>query len=232
MSPSGPPLEAREPLEIDPGLWSPDDLYHLHSSLIVPRPIAWVSTVSSAGLHNLAPHSYFNAICDDPPLVMFCVEGEKHTYINCLAGGEFVVNLVPLHLAKEMELTAVNMPETESEFRWAGLEPVPSRVVAPVRVKGAKACLECSLERTFDVGKRNHVIFGRVVHYFIDCSVWRKGRVDPELLGPLARLGGRYCEIGDIFKQSRPSWREVQTAANGDTLDLVVQSRSFREEAS
>lgn len=155
-----PPDSLEESLELDPRCWEPKHIYYLQSALIVPRPIAWVSTVSAEGFENLAPHSYFNAVCDDPPCVMFsddppCVmfsmEGETDTHFNIVATGEFVVNFVTPDLARKMEMTAVDFPAEESEFKWADVPRSSSRRVSPPRVAEARACLEC---RVSNLGQR------------------------------------------------------------------------------
>lgn len=225
MSPllNAPPKELQEDLELDPRHWSAKDIYRLQTALIAPRPIAWVSTLSLQGSDNLAPHSYFNGVSDDPPMLMFCIEGESDTYRNLHEVPEFVVNLVTLDLAEQMEITAVTIPSDESEFEWSGLGKVCSSRVQPRRVAEAKACLECKVDRILDVGTRNHMIIGEVVHYFVDHRVWRNGRVDPRIYQPLARLGGRYAALGDVFKMPRPSWDDVKNTEKVNAAALVVK---------
>ena len=217
-----PPDSLDESLEIDPRCWEPKDIYYLQSAVIVPRPIAWVSTVSADGFENLAPHSYFNAVCDDPPIVMFSMEGETDTYFNIMATGEFVVNFVTPELARKMEMTAVDFPAEESEFKWAGVPGSSSKRVSPPRVAEASACLECRVERVVDIGERNHVAFGTVVHYFVSREIWRNGRVDPRLFNPLCRLGTRYGVLGTMFRMNRPGWEVVRTMRQEDVLHLVT----------
>jgi flavin reductase (DIM6/NTAB) family NADH-FMN oxidoreductase RutF len=223
-----PPASLTAPLELNPSEWSPRDIYHLHAALIVPRPIGWISSVSTEGLHNLAPHSYFNAVCDEPPMVMFVVDGEHDTYRNVSTTKEFVVNLVSADLASAMELSAVDFPAEEDEFKWSGLETCLSRTVKPLRVKRSKACLECEVSQVMRVGQRNHMVIGTVRHYFVSDSVWRHGRVDPRLLDPLARLGGRYAELGAIFANSRPLWTTVRQAGPGTCVSLVDRTDAER----
>ena len=220
-TPKAPPDSLQEPLELDPDCWGLRDVYYLQSALIVPRPIAWVSTVSSEGVDNLAPHSYFNAVCDDPPCVMFSMEGNTDTYRNIVETSEFVVNFVSSYLARKLELTAVDFPAEESEFQWADVTKSPARRVSPPRVADAKASLECRLERMVDVGRRNHVAFARVMHYFVHHDIWRNGRVDPNLFNPLCRLGARYGELGTMFKMNRPKWERVQGMHHEEALDLI-----------
>ena len=220
-TPKIPPSLLEEPLELDPRCWRPKDIYHLQSALIVPRPIAWVSTVSTKGFDNLAPHSYFNAVCDDPPCVMFSMEGNTDTYRNITATGEFVVNFVSSNFARKLELTAVDFPAEESEFQWANVMKLPARRVLPPRVAGAKACLECQVDRMVNVGNRNHVTFGRVVHYFVRQDIWRNGRVDPHLFNPLCRLGTSYGQLGATFRMNRPKWDAIREVPPEEVLDLI-----------
>jgi flavin reductase (DIM6/NTAB) family NADH-FMN oxidoreductase RutF len=221
-NPAAPPNTLTGVLELDARLWSSRDLYHLQAALVVPRPIAWVSTVAANGVRNLAPHSYFNAVCDDPPCVMFSIEGRSDTYLNLLEVPEFVVNFVTPELAEQMELTACQMPPEEDEFRWANVTPSPAKRIRPSRVAEAKASLEC---RTFDIktlGKTpNYVVFGEVVHFSVVPDIWSNGRVDPELYRPIGRLSGRYVTHGAGFKMSRPSWPDVQNKGLESALDLV-----------
>jgi flavin reductase (DIM6/NTAB) family NADH-FMN oxidoreductase RutF len=220
-NPTAPPDTLNEPLELDPQCWDSKQVYYLQTALVIPRPIAWVSTLSTEGTENLAPHSYFNGVCDDPPYVMFSMEGESDTYLNVRATKEFVVNFVTLDLARKMELTAVDFPPKESEFEWASLLKTPGKRVKPPRVAEAKACLECRLDRIVDIGKRNHVAFAEVVHYSVNPDIWRNGRVDPQLYNPLCRLGVRYGELGAVFKMNRPKWEEVQERRQEGALGLI-----------
>ncbi len=220
-NPPGPPRDLDGPLELDPEAWAPKDVYYLLTGVTVPRPIAWVSTLSADGVRNLAPHSFFNAVADDPPTIMFTSEGVKDTVRNIRETGEFVVNFVSLELARQMEMTAVEFPSEEDEFVWAGLDAQPSRRVAPPRVAAAKASLECRLDRLVEVGRATRLVLGRVVHFHVAAEVWRDGRVDPVLYRPLCRLSGRYAELGPIFKLNEPAWDEVRETGVEDALTLI-----------
>jgi flavin reductase (DIM6/NTAB) family NADH-FMN oxidoreductase RutF len=219
-------------LEINPATWSKQDVYRLHASLIIPRPIAWVSTLSAADVPNLAPHSYFNAVCDDPPMVMFVVEGEKDTYRNVADTGEFVVNLVSVSLARAMELTAVDFPGEIDEAPFAGLHWTASTSVRPARVAEAKAAMECVVDRIIHLGTCNHMIIGKVVRYVLCRDVIINGRVDPLRLDPLGRIGGGYVEIGAAFRLTRPEAAKALAEGEGAALNLVVRTelgaRRFR----
>jgi len=211
---NAPPSELDAPLELDPSDWDHQQTYYLLTGLIIPRPIAWVSTLAADGTPNLAPHSYFNSVASDPPHVMFSSTGVKDTLRNVTATKEFVVNIVGMDQVEEMNFTATDFPAEENEFAWAQLEHTPSSSVRPPRVKAAKAHLECQLVEVVPVGNSTMVI-GEIVHFHVDPSVWREGRVDPALLNPVCRLSGSgYAGLGDLFKLARPKWADV-SGSNG-----------------
>ena len=207
---AAPPPTLETPLELAPGDWDPKQIYFLLTGLVVPRPIAWVSTIDADGVRNVAPHSYFNLVSSNPPHVMFSSIGVKDTLRNLRATGEFVVNVVTADLVEEMNATAADLPSGIDEFDWVGLDTIPSRTVAPPRVARAKAHLECRVAHDLEVGNGNLVV-GEVTHLHIDPSVWSGGRVDPILLDPVCRLAGTgYATLGEVFKLPRPSWHDVR----------------------
>ena len=187
------------------------EAYHLLTSLVVPRPIAWISTLSTKGVRNVAPHSYFNAISSSPLIVHFTSTGTKDSLVNACATGEFVVNIVSRDLAEPMNLTAANFPPEEDEFAWAGLEAAPSILVKPPRVAAAKAALECRVVHTVELGNGN-MVFGEVVLVVVDEAIVKDGRADPELLAPIGRLGGStYTDAArGLFDLKRPSYDDAQ----------------------
>ncbi len=197
-------------VEYRPSELATKDPYYLLTSLVVPRPIAWVSTVSGDGVPNLAPHSYFNVISSDPPIVHFTSTGVKDTLTNCRATGEFVVNFVGRDLVEEMNVTAANFPPTESEWEWAGLASERSSLVAPHRVARAKAAFECKVSDIVSKGNGN-MVFGDVLVMYVDESVLRDGRVDPRLLHPVGRMGGAtYTDAAaELFDLKRPSYQDI-----------------------
>ncbi|MFF0447703.1 flavin reductase family protein [Streptomyces sp. NPDC004609] len=200
------PRRLDAPLELDPGSWPHRETYRLLTGLVVPRPIAWVSTRGPDGVPNVAPHSFFNLVAHDPPHVLFSATDVRDTLRNIRASGDFVVNTVSEDLAEAMNLTSADFPPAEDEFRWAGLTARPSvRVTAP-RVAEAKAHLECRLAREIEIGGATLVI-GEVVHIHVDPSVWHEGRVSPRLLAPVCRLAGSsYARLGEVFSLARPHW--------------------------
>lgn len=186
------------------------EAYHLLTSLVVPRPIGWVSTLSTKGVPNVAPHSYFNAVSSSPLIVHFTSTGTKDSLVNARETREFVVNIVSRDLTEAMNLTAANFPPHEDEFAWAGLEAAPSRTVAAPRVAAAKAALECKVVHTVELGNGN-MVFGEVLLAVVDEHVMKDGRVDPELLAPIGRLGGStYTDAARaLFDLKRPTYDDV-----------------------
>lgn len=205
-----PPQRLDAPLELDPADWPARDVYFVMTGLVVPRPIAWVSTLGADGTRNVAPHSYFNLVAHDPPHVVFSSAGLKDTVRNLGGQPQFVVNIVTMDVVEPMNFTSTDFPPGEDEFAWAGLTPVASQRVAPPRVAEAKAHLECEVVDLVRAGN-GHVVVGEVVHLHVDPSVWVQGRVDPELLDPVARLSGTsYARLGDVFTLPRPRWQDVE----------------------
>jgi flavin reductase (DIM6/NTAB) family NADH-FMN oxidoreductase RutF len=198
-------------INFDPQEFEGREGYFLMTALVVPRPIAWVSTLSAEGARNLAPHSYFNAISSNPLVIHFTSTGVKDTLTNVRATGEFVVNIVSAHLAEAMNLTAANFPFEEDEFTWAQLEDAPSKRVSPPRVARAAAAFECTVNRIVSIGN-GHMVYGDVVNLVVDEAVMRNGRVAADLLEPIGRLGGSWYTraAADLFQMKRPTWDEVR----------------------
>ncbi len=182
-------------------------------ALVTPRPIGWISTVDARGRANLAPYSFFNAVADAPPMVMYASTGRKigrdegkDTLANIRATGEFVVNVVPRALADAMNVSSGALGPDVDEFARAGLARAASRVVAPPRVAAAPASLECRLWQVIDLpGQDNHMVLGEVVGIHIDAEVIVAGKVDVTRFQPLARLGYRdYAAVESVFALDRP----------------------------
>jgi flavin reductase (DIM6/NTAB) family NADH-FMN oxidoreductase RutF len=194
---------------LDPAQMPGREPYFLLTSLVVPRPIAWVSTLAEDGTANLAPHSFFNVISSAPPIVHFTSTGKKDTLRNARASGEFVVSIVSRDLVEEMNTTSADFPPDVSEFEWAGLDMAASTAVRPPRVARARAALECRVVDMVSLGN-GHMVFGEVVRFVVDDAIWRDGRVDPELLDPVGRLSGSaYAAQGEVFKIARPTYAEL-----------------------
>ncbi len=191
-------------------------------SLIVPRPIGWVSTVSSDGHVNLAPYSFFNGVSEPPAMVMFATNGvqphgepdkAKDTATNAEETGEFVCNMVGWDFKDAMSETSAPAKPEENEFNLAGLEMESSELVKPPRVKGAPAHLECKYYKSMELpphpnGGRNAIIVGEVIGVHIDDAYLRDGVVDVEKIRPVARLGYMdYTSVTEIWTMKRPSQR-------------------------
>lgn len=183
-------------------------------AIVAPRPIGWISTLSIDGTPNLAPYSFFNALGDAPPIVAFSSSGTKHSVENAEATGEFVCSLATRALAEAMNATSAVVPEAVDEFALAGLEPAPSRIVAPPRVAGSPAALECRLVQVVDlvdldgVSAGHRLAIGQVVGVHIDRACLRDGLFDTAAARAIARAGYRdeYFEAtpGTRFRMVRP----------------------------
>jgi flavin reductase (DIM6/NTAB) family NADH-FMN oxidoreductase RutF len=201
-----PPDDLDVDLEVAPAEWDPQQVYFLMTGLVVPRPVAWVSTLSADGVPNLAPHSYFNVMSHEPPHVVIGSSGRKDTLNNIEATGELVVNITTEHVLEEMNATAIDAPPEVDEFERVGLTKVAARTVAPFRVGEALAHLECRLVQVVPAGNGN-IVVAEVTHIHVDPRVWRAGRVDPELLRPVLRLAGTtYGTLGETYRLHRPGW--------------------------
>jgi flavin reductase (DIM6/NTAB) family NADH-FMN oxidoreductase RutF len=194
---------------ITPDERDPSGFYHFLNSVVVPRPIAWVSTRSKAGLDNLAPHSFFTVSAINPPVVQFTSIGRKDSQVNVEETGEFVVCFTPARLFEQINATATNFPHGVSEFDMVGLEREPSTKVAPPRVAASPVALECRLHSTQAIGIST-VIMGEVIHAVIDDDALENGRPQIDRLDPIARLGAnQWSEIGalrDITRIAVDDW--------------------------
>jgi flavin reductase (DIM6/NTAB) family NADH-FMN oxidoreductase RutF len=181
------------------------------TSLVVPRPIGWITTISPAGVVNLAPYSFFNLIAGKPPFVMFASNPKKHSQSHAETGGEFVFNLATYELREQMNLTSARVDETTSEPDFAGLEMVPSRTVKPPRVARSPIALECKYIQTIPLVRSSgekttsSVVIGEVVSIHIDDDVIVDGMIDIARIRPIARIGYMdYCVVDNIFTMLRP----------------------------
>jgi len=186
------------------------ELYFLLNSLVVPRPIAWVSTVSASGTRNLAPHSYFTIAASDPPSLAFTSIGDKDTVTNVRATGEFVVHVADHALVEQMNLTSANAPSDVSEFDLAGVTAVDATLVAPAIVEQAPVAIECRLTQVVEVGN-GRVIIGECLAFHVAERLWtEQDRVDPARLDAVARMGGStYATTRDRFDLRRPTYAEL-----------------------
>lgn len=175
-------------------------------AFVAPRPIGWVSTVGPGGEVNLAPYSFFNAVADRPPTVMFSSDGPKDSATFAETGGEFVWNLASYDLREQMNLTSKALPRGESEFAFGGLEMAPSRLVAPPRVAASPVAFECRVVKRVEIGEANIVTFGQVVGFHVDERFIVDGIVDTAAMRPIARCGyrGDYAVVTELFQMFRP----------------------------
>jgi len=197
---------------VDPAITPHHNLYKLLIGSVVPRPIGFISTVSAEGAHNLAPFSFFNAVCGNPPVVCFSAsfrEPRKDTYLNIQATREFVVNIVSEEIAEQMNLTSGDYPLGADEFEISGLTPAPSEIVRPPRVLESPVSMECRVHDIVKVrGKPmgGSIVIGEVIRFHVRDSIIDKDMfIDPGKLKPIARLGGpSYSRIRDRFDMLRP----------------------------
>jgi flavin reductase (DIM6/NTAB) family NADH-FMN oxidoreductase RutF len=185
-------------------------------AILVPRPIGWITTISAAGVVNLAPFSFFNAISEDPPMVYFSPGGRKpdrpfkDSRINAEATGEFVVNVVSYDLREAMNATSATLPAEVSEMAAVGLTPAASVLVKPPRVAESPAHFECRHVRTIELppgsdGGPNAMVLGEVIGVHIRDDLLRDGRVDVARLRPVARLGySQYTVVDRQFRMQFP----------------------------
>jgi flavin reductase (DIM6/NTAB) family NADH-FMN oxidoreductase RutF len=198
-------------MQLDPQTLDPTAVYKLLISSVVPRPIAWVSTLDAAGVANLAPFSYFMAITAEPPTIAFSCSPRagtrKDTLRNVEATGEFVVNVVDDDRAEQMNLTSGDYPPEVDEFLMTKLTAAPSVKVKAPRVAEAPINMECKVIRILPVGKAN-LILGEIVHWHVRDDIYdaATGRLDMHGLRPIGRLTGNlYSHIHQIFEMKRPS---------------------------
>lgn len=175
-------------------------------SLVVPRPIGWISSLTPEGVVNLAPYSFFNAVSSRPPYVMFSSSEPKDSRANAETTGEFVVNLATYALRAEMNASSAGMARGVSEPDKLGIAMAPSVTVKPPRVAASPAALECRYVKTVDLPDCDGVmIIGAVTGIHIDDAIIVDGRVDLSLVRPLARLGYLdYTTVDEIFAIPRP----------------------------
>ena len=199
--------------DFDPATSGAAAFYRLLTALVVPRPIAWVSTRSPEGVDNLAPHSFFTVASADPPMLAFTSIGRKDTLRNVESGGEFVVNLAIEPLIEQVNASATDYPPQLGEFDAVGVRREPSRLVAPPRVADSPAAFECVLHATVGLGGASTLVIGRVVHAAVDESVFVDGHPEIGLLRPLARLGkNEWSTIGEVSSRPRARYRDIKGA--------------------
>lgn len=202
-------------MELDPTGQTTLALQKLLNGAIIPRPIGWISTLSPAGGHNLAPFSYFTVVCPNPPHVLYCPgrrgpeSSEKDSLAHVRATGEFVVNIVTEALAQAMNLTSSEVGPEIDEFALAGLTPMPSVVVRPPRVAESPIHFECRVSHIVDVSTSpggGSIVVGEVVHIHVDDALLLEGgKINIPALNAIGRLAGAgYARVSDLFDMPRP----------------------------
>ncbi len=182
-------------------------------AIVAPRPIGWISTVDREGRNNLAPYSFFNAVCETPPLVMFSSSSRKDTQRNVEETGEFVVNVVSRELVEAMNISSASVPHGVDEFALAGLETLACEQVRPRRVALSPAALECRLVQVVPLndlhGTRTSstVLIGQVVAVHLRTDCLKDGLFDMTLAQTVGRCGyrGEYSEVQSLFEVLRPA---------------------------
>lgn len=207
-------------MDVRPSELAYNDFYRILISCVAPRPIAWVSTLSAAGQPNLAPFSFFNAICGKPPLLAFApglrmrgegdaIRGEtKDTLRNARDTGEFVVNIVTQDLAEAMNLTSGEYDSWVNEFDLAKVTPRPSKIVKPPQVAESSVNFECKVYQILDFSSPPHggsLVIGEIVSVHVDEKHLKDGRIDGDSLDFIGRMGGiQYTRTTDRFNLARP----------------------------
>jgi flavin reductase (DIM6/NTAB) family NADH-FMN oxidoreductase RutF len=197
---------------IDPKTIPAPVAYQILTGSVIPRPIGFISSISAAGIVNLAPFSFFNAICGEPPMVMFCPMNRrppKDTLLNVKATREFVANIVSEEIAQQMNLTSGDYASEIDEFDIAGLTPAACEIVKPPRVLESPVSMECIVHHIIEVSDKpwgGTVVIGEVVRFHVRDSIIDKDMfIDPDKLNPVARMGGpSYSRIKDRFDMIRP----------------------------
>ena len=184
--------------------------YDPFKALVAPRPIGWISSLSAAGIANLAPYSYFNAVSENPHYVVFGSGAGKDTISNIEATGEYAVNLATYELREQMNTSSARVPPETDEFDLAHLGKAPCRMIRPPRVAQSPVCLECKLFSIVDLPDEqgrvdNRMVIGRVIGIHIDDRFIENGRVDTAAMRPIARLGySEYATVEGAWRMRRP----------------------------
>ncbi|WHZ05906.1 flavin reductase family protein [Neobacillus sp. YX16] len=200
-------------LSIDPASLSERENYKFLIGSIIPRPIAFVTTLSKDGIINGAPFSYFNIVSSNPPMISLSIqrrEGQqKDTARNMIASKEFVIHIVDEQNVEKINQTAASLPPHQSEIELAQLTPVESAKISVPGIKEAKIRMECLLEHSLELGGVDSpgcdLLIGRIVQFHIEKDIYDKGRIDPRGLAAVSRLAGtNYAKIGELFSIERP----------------------------
>ncbi len=205
----------RKMLRFDPVEHLPQNIYKLMIGCVVPRPIAFVSSIDEQGIYNLAPFSFFSAVCSKPPTVLFCpgvratTGKSKDTLRNVLATKEFVVNIVSEEIVAEMNQTSAEVGPEVDEYELSGLTPLASETVKPPRVAESPVQMECRLREVVTISSEaggGSIVIGEVQRFHVREDLFENYRIDPAKLNAVARMGGpTYCRTQDRFDLERPT---------------------------
>lgn len=199
-------------MEIDLLALKPSDRYKILASLVIPRPIAWITTINDKGAVNAAPYSFFNVFGSNPPLVAFAPGNKekglpKDTARNVRENREFVIHLVSDDLVDEMVQTAATLAHGQSELTETGLDTAPSLTVKPPRIAQAQVALECIEHQTIEIGD-NRLVLGIVQHVFAKDGLFDPANLhlDQKAWNPVGRMASPdwYCHTHDLFEKPRP----------------------------
>ncbi len=202
-------------MEINPTTLPHQSIYKILTGSVLPRPIGWISSIDLGGRPNLAPFSFFNAVCSNPPTVLFCssIRGSdgktKDTLNNVRATSEFVVNIVTEELLQAMNASSIEAPSDFDEFDYAGLTLAPSFVVKPPRVAESPIHFECKVREIIEIGNEpggGSIVIGTIVHIHADDGVMiGEDKINLTALKPIGRLmGSGYCRVTDLIEIERP----------------------------
>jgi flavin reductase (DIM6/NTAB) family NADH-FMN oxidoreductase RutF len=206
-------------IQLDPVDLQRKEIYKLLIGAVVPRPIAWVASMDAQGRRNLAPFSYFNIACIEPPMLVFCPQRrpdgtKKDTLLNVEATGQFVLHIVSEELVRHMNQTSADYPYGVDEFEQARLLAAASSRVAPPRLATAAIAFECQIEQIVHVGGATgaDLVIGRVLLIHVRDDVWQDGYIVLDALKPVARLAGNgYARVTDTFELPRPVYQPAPT---------------------
>lgn len=202
-------------MELDPTTLSHQSIYKILTGSILPRPIGWISSIDLDGRPNLAPFSFFNVVCSNPPTLLFCpmirgVDGSpKDTLNNVRQTGEFVVNIVTEDLLKAMNDTSIEAPSEFNEFEFAGLTLSPSVTVRPPRVLESPIHFECKVNQIVDINNApggGSIVIGTITHIHAEERVMLgTDKINLTALQPIGRLmGAAYCRVEQVVELDRP----------------------------
>lgn len=195
---------------------STGDSYKLIASLVMPRPIAWITTLDAEGVVNAAPFSFFNLVSADPPLAAVGFSGAsdreaKDTLANIRATGELVINLVSEDLADAMNITAINAPRGTDELSLAGLETLASSQIRPPRIAASPVSMECRTWQMLQPGESSTILLATILQVHVAKDAFEdeaRLHIDPSKLKLIGRMhgGGGYCTTRDLFEVERKTW--------------------------